>query len=82
MDQGVAAVVVGVITAIGGILAALVQVARRENHKDHAAVGVALIRLRQAVERTANSIERVDLKIDRHLLDHEKETESGLTQRD
>lgn len=52
------AVVVAVIAAVGGILAALVQSMRKENRDDHAIV--------------ADSLNRIEVKIDGHINDHAK----------
>jgi hypothetical protein len=52
------AIVVAVITAIGGILAVLVQKGRKENIRDHGMVVEAL--------------GRIEEKIDDHIVDHAK----------
>jgi hypothetical protein len=52
------AVIVAVIAAVGGILAALVQGMRKENRDDHAMVGQAL--------------NRIEVKLDNHIDDHLK----------
>lgn len=52
------AVIVAVIAAVGGILAALVQSMRKENRDDHAVV--------------ADSLNRIETKLDNHIDDHLK----------
>ena len=52
------AVIVAVVAAVGGILAALVQGMRKENRDDHAMVGQAL--------------NRIEVKLDNHIDDHLK----------
>jgi hypothetical protein len=52
------AIVVASIAAFGGILAALVQGLRKENRNDHAVV--------------ANSLNRIETKLDNHIDDHLK----------
>ena len=52
------AVIVAVITAIGGIIAVLVQKGRKENIRDHGMVVEAL--------------GRIEEKIDDHIVDHAK----------
>jgi hypothetical protein len=52
------AIVVALITAIGGILAVLVQKGRKENIRDHGMVVEAL--------------GRIEEKIDDHIVDHAK----------
>jgi hypothetical protein len=54
----VEAVIVAVIAAVGGVLAALVQGLRKENRDDHAMVGQAL--------------NRIETKLDNHIDDHLK----------
>jgi hypothetical protein len=50
------AIVVAVITVIGGIIVALIQQSRKDNRNDHAMV--------------VDGIKRIETKIDTHLLDH------------
>ena len=52
------AVTVAVIAAVGTILAALVQSMRKENRDDHAIV--------------ADSLDRIETKLDKHIDDHLK----------
>ena len=52
------AVIVAVITTVGVVLAALIQSMRKENRDDHAIV--------------ANSLNRIENKIDNHITDHAK----------
>lgn len=82
MDQGIAIIIVSVISTVGAVLVAMLQSARRENRRDHATVAGALVRLHNAAQRTRLSVERVEMKVDRHLFDHEKETADGTARRD
>jgi hypothetical protein len=50
------AITVAVITAVGGVLAALVQALRKENREDHATV--------------AGALNRIENKVDTHIRDH------------
>lgn len=50
------AITVAVITAVGGVLAALVQSLRKENKRDHASV--------------TNLLHRLESKFDRHIENH------------
>lgn len=52
------AIIVASIAAFGGVLAALVQSMRKENRDDHAVV--------------ANSLNRIETKLDDHIDDHLK----------
>jgi hypothetical protein len=50
------AIIVAVVVAVGGVLAAMVQLFRRENNADHALVSQAL--------------NRIETKVDTHIGDH------------
>jgi len=50
------AVIVALITMVGGVLVALIQKTRNENTRDHAIV--------------AKSLDRIEDKIDHHIVDH------------
>ncbi len=52
------AIIVASIASFGGVLAALVQSMRKENRDDHAVV--------------ANSLNRIEIKLDDHIDDHLK----------
>jgi len=52
------AIIVAVIAAVGGVLAALVQQMRKENSSDHAVV--------------SDSLNRIENKLDGHINDHLK----------
>ena len=52
------AIIVAAIAAFGGVLAALVQGLRKENRDDHAVV--------------ADSLNRIENKLDNHISDHLK----------
>ncbi len=51
-------IIVAVIGTVGAVLAALIQSLRKENSSDHAIV--------------ADSLNRIELKIDGHITDHAK----------
>lgn len=51
-------IIVAVVGAVGTVLAALVQAMRKENRNDHAIV--------------ADSLNRIEVKIDGHINDHAK----------
>lgn len=72
MDTGWSALAVAMITALGGVIVALIQRGRRENKDDHA---VVLGALRHAV----NVIHRVDDKLDKHIDDHAEGRYGGST---
>lgn len=66
------AVLVAVITAVGGILAVLVQKSREENKQDHGKVMEKLVDLHKDVHHVEVAIDHVEEKLDSHLLDHSK----------
>ena len=71
------AIIVSIIAAIGGILAALVQMGRKENKDDHNVVANLLvnvkddiIHLHQKLDHLDDQVDKVDDKIDVHLKSH------------
>jgi len=66
------AVVVAIVTAVGGLLAVLVQKGRGENKDDHNKVMEKLIDLHKDVHHVEVKIDHVEDKLDSHLLDHTK----------
>lgn len=69
MDMGIAAVIVAVLTTIGGVLVALIQSSRKENKEDHALVV-------EQLRTVYKAIVKVDEKVDKHLAWH-IETKEG-----
>ena len=61
------AVIVAVITAIGGLLAVLVQKGREENKADHGSVMEKLIDLHKDVHHVEVKIDHVEEKLDSHI---------------
>jgi len=66
------AVLVAAISAVGGLLAVLVQKGRGENKDDHNKVMEKLIDLHKDVHHVDVKIDHVEDKLDSHLLDHTK----------
>jgi len=65
------AILVAVVTAVGGILAVLVQKSRTENQEDHGKVMEKLIDLHTDVRNVEFEVNSIDAKLDQHLLlDH------------
>jgi hypothetical protein len=65
------AILVAVITAVGGVLAVLVQKSREENKEDHGKVMEKLIDLHQDVQHVELEVRAIDIKLDQHIeLDH------------
>lgn len=67
MDNGIAMVVVAVITAIGGVVVAMIHSARKENRADHAVVTDNLVRLTQIALRTEGKVDTVKDELHAHL---------------
>ena len=74
------AVFVALIAAVGGIVAALVQMGRRENKTDHNVVASLLvnvkddiIHLHKKLDHLDDQVDKVDDKIDVHLNSHRGE---------
>jgi len=71
------AIFVALIAAFGGIVAALVQIGRKENKNDHNVVANLLvnvkddiIHLHQKLDHLDDQVDKVDDKIDIHLKSH------------
>lgn len=74
------AVVVAIIAAVGGILAALVQKGRKENREDHNIVANMLvhvkddiINLHHKIDHVDHQVDKVDEKLDKHIDSHSEE---------
>lgn len=74
MDTGTAAVLGALITATGGVLVAIINKFRKENHADHG-------RVRDALDRVSATIDRVEGKVDSHINWHATGGTSGRTAR-
>lgn len=74
MDAGIAAVLVGVITTIGAVAVAVIQIngMRNENREDHAIVQSQLQRIFGSVLRVDDKIDGVSKRLDNHLLSHKE----------
>lgn len=70
MDGGWALVVAAVVTAVGGIIVALLQKFKEENHKDHAYVQGLLAMLYKSQNRIESKVEKVDERLSDHLEFH------------
>jgi hypothetical protein len=72
-------IIVALIAAVGGVLAALVQKGRKENKDDHNVVANLLvgvkddiINLHQKIDHVDDQVDKVDDKIDMHIKWHRK----------
>jgi len=73
VDGGWALVVAAVVTAVGGVIVALLQKFKEENHKDHAYVRGMLTMLYKSQSRIEGKVERVDERLSNHLDFHASE---------
>jgi hypothetical protein len=80
MDAGVAAVLVGVITAIGGIVVAVIQLTglRNENKADHAVVQGQLATILNSVFRVDSKVDGVTDRLDKHIQEHSEGAFGGV----
>jgi hypothetical protein len=68
------AITVACITTTGGIIVAVIQKFRRENHRDHGLV-------MDALKQVSHTINRVEGKVDSHIDWHLKEAGNGRVTR-
>jgi Na+-translocating ferredoxin:NAD+ oxidoreductase RnfG subunit len=64
-DLDMEAIIVAVIAAVGGILAALVQKSRAENKNDHNVVATMLIDVKDEILNLHHKIDHVDEQVDK-----------------
>lgn len=70
MDANAALIVAAAVTALGGVLVAVIQQFRKENHTDHQVVVGLLHVLRKSQQRVEDKVDRVDERLDKHLEFH------------
>lgn len=82
MDASAAAILVGVITAIGGIIVAVIQVngLRSENKADHAVVQSQLANILNSVFRVDTKVDGVTDRLDKHIQEHSEGAFGGVAQ--
>lgn len=75
------AIIVAIIAAVGGILAALVQKSRKENKSDHNVVAGLisdvkdeLLHLHHKIDHVDSQVDRVDDKMHDHMMWHYKKS--------
>ena len=78
------AAIVAIITAIGGILVALVQRGRKENKSDHNIVATMLVDVKDEILNLHHKIDHVDEQVDKvddqmqgHMMWHYKKSTEG-----
>ena len=73
MDMATASIIVATITAVGGIIVAVINKFRKENHDDHAYVRGLLTMLYKSQNRIEHKVDRVDERLTSHLESHASE---------
>lgn len=73
MDANAALIVAAAVTAVGGIIVAIIQQFKRENHTDHQVVVGLLHVLRKSQMRVEDKVDRVDERLSNHLEFHATE---------
>jgi len=70
MDAGWALILSAVVTAVGGIIVAVISVFRKENQKDHDNVMAVLRIMHRGIGRVETKVEKVDARLTDHLISH------------
>ena len=70
MDAGWAIVLAAVVSAVGGILVALIQKFRKENQKDHDVVMGMLRIVYKSLQRNEMKLDKVDERLTDHIESH------------
>lgn len=70
MDANAALIVAAAVTALGGILVAVIQQFRKENRTDHQVVLGMLKVLHKGQNRMEGKVERLDERLSNHLESH------------
>lgn len=70
MDMATASIIVATITAVGGIIVAVINKFRKENHTDHQVVMGILHVVRKSQQRVEDKVDRVDERLASHLESH------------
>jgi hypothetical protein len=70
MSQAWAVVIASIVTASGGLMVALVNKFRKENHRDHEVVTGMLKIMHRAIQRTEIKLDKVDDRLTNHIESH------------
>jgi hypothetical protein len=73
VDGGWALILAAVVTAVGGVIVAVLQQFKKENHDDHAYVRGVLTMLYKSQNRIETKVDRVDERLSNHLEFHATE---------
>jgi len=70
VDGGWALVLSAVVTAVGGILVAVISQFRKENREDHAVVSGMLQHIYKSVKGVETKVDKVENKLNDHIKEH------------
>jgi hypothetical protein len=70
VDGGWALVLSAVVTAVGGILVAVISQFRKENREDHAVVSGMLQHIYKSVKGVETKVDKVEDKLNDHIKEH------------
>ena len=70
MDGNWALILAAVVTAVGGIIVAVLQQFKKENHTDHQVVLGMLKVVHKGQQRVEDKVERLDERLDHHIEFH------------
>jgi len=73
MDGGWALVLSAVVTAVGGILVAVISQFRKENREDHAVVSGMLQHIYKSVKGVETKVDKVEHKLNDHIKEHTRD---------
>jgi hypothetical protein len=73
MDANWAIIVAAVVTAVGGIIVAVIQHARRQDSAEHGLVMDMIRLIHISQKRTENKLDKVDERLSQHLQFHASE---------
>lgn len=72
MDGGWALILSAVVTAVGGVMVALLARVRKENKEDHAVVATMLQHVFGSVSRVEVKVDKVSDGLESHIKEHQR----------
>jgi len=70
MDAGWAVVLAAVVSAVGGVIVAVIQKFRKENREDHQVVTGMMGVIYKAIQRNEIKLDKVDERLSNHIESH------------
>ena len=77
MDGGWAVVIAAVVSAVGGVMVALIQKFRKENQRDHQVVTGVLRMVYRAQQRTEDKVDKVSDRLIAHIEEHHRDSQDA-----